>query len=84
MALPLYISAAGVLAAIVGTLFVRTHEKATQSDLLKVQSAVPQHRAHAGSFTNGLQILLSCMLSGLYPHGSASEVRQSAVDMAYA
>ena len=37
VALPLYISAAGVLAAIVGTLFVRTHEKATQSDLLKVQ-----------------------------------------------
>ena len=36
IALPLYISAAGIVAAIVGTLFVRTHEKASQNDLLKV------------------------------------------------
>lgn len=38
IALPLYIAAAGILAAVVGTLFVRTHEKASQSDLLKVQT----------------------------------------------
>ena len=38
IALPLYVSAAGIVAAIVGTLFVRTHEKATQHDLLKVHT----------------------------------------------
>ena len=36
VALPLYISAAGIVAAVIGTLFVRTHEKASQNDLLKV------------------------------------------------
>ena len=36
MALPLHIAGAGVLASIVGSTFVRTHEGASQAELLEV------------------------------------------------
>jgi hypothetical protein len=41
IALPLYVSAAGILASVVGTAFVRTSENASQADLLKCAPVPP-------------------------------------------